>query len=165
MAELLIDSADKAEVAAMLQQTVDQSADDFSKIREFFELCVSKWQAAYNPGTVLTADESMVFWVGTGSAHLTYLPRKPTPLGIMLKTICDASSGVMLGAEICESKEAMSDKKWVKQWGATTATTMRLVEPHAGKGRILIADSWFGSTRTAYALRKELATFCICNVK
>lgn len=52
----------------------------------------------------------MVFWVGQGSAHLTYIPRKPTPLGIMLKTICDTSSGIMVGAEFVESAEAMSSR-------------------------------------------------------
>ena len=96
----------------------------------------------------------MIFWVSTGSAHLTYIPRKPTPLGIMLKTVCDVSSGTMIGAELVESAETMQGKKWVSQWGATTATTMRLVAPWGGKGRILIVDSLFGSVRTAFVLLK-----------
>jgi hypothetical protein len=49
----------------------------------------------------------MIMWVGTGYVHLTYIPRKPTPLGIMLKTIVDATTGILLGAEIQEAKEDM----------------------------------------------------------
>ena len=107
-ATLVADTNSKRKADEALKLVSEEACDDFGDMREFFDLCVETWRAAYNPGTTLTADESMVFWVGTGSAHLTYLPRKPTPLGIMLKTICDASSGVMVGAEICESKEAMA---------------------------------------------------------
>lgn len=104
-------------------------------------------------------------WVGTGDVHLTYIPRKPTPLGIMLKSLVDASSGVMLSCELVESKEAMADAKFNKEWGATTGTTLRLAAPFAGKGRVMIADSWFGSLRCAYALWKLMGTFSIMVVK
>lgn len=66
----------------------------------------------------------MIFWVGTGDVHLTYIPRKPTPLGIMLKTGCCSSSGVMVRAELCEAADDMASKEYVKEYGATTATTL-----------------------------------------
>lgn len=49
----------------------------------------------------------MIMWVGMGNVHLTYIPRKPTPLGIMLKTVVDGSTGILLSCELVESKEAM----------------------------------------------------------
>ena len=107
----------------------------------------------------------MVFWVGTGSAHLTYIPRKPTPLGIMLKTIVDGETGILLHAELVEAAEVMRELQYVKEWGQTTATILRLAEPFQGKARILIIDSWFGSLRTAYALKTLQNIYCIANVK
>jgi hypothetical protein len=59
---------------------------------------------SYRAGTILTIDETLVFWTGMG-VHLTYLPWKPTSVGVMLKTICDVSSRVFLGWEFCEVKE------------------------------------------------------------
>ena len=91
--------------------------DDFSQVRVWFDMCRRQWQEAYNPGTYIVADESMVFWVGTGSAHLTYIPRKPTPLGIMLKTVVDQSSGALINAEIVESAECMRELPFVAKWG------------------------------------------------
>lgn len=103
--------------------------DDFGEVRYFFNMVVKQWQDAYAPGTYLVADESMVFWVGTGSAHLTYIPRKPTPLGIMLKTVVDQQTGILVNAEIVEAAETMREREYVKEWGQTTATTLRLCEP------------------------------------
>jgi Transposase IS4 len=93
----------------------------------------------------------MIFWVGL-APHLTYLPRKPTPLGIMMKTLVCAVTGILLVAEIDKGKKVMEKEKYRKDWGHTTATTLRLCEPYFGKKKILIADAWFGGLRCAYAL-------------
>ena len=41
---------------------------------------------------------------------------------------------------------------------------MRLVQPWAGSGRIVVGDSWFGSLRTAVALRR-MGLYTVANVK
>ena len=41
----------------------------------------------------------------------------------------------------------MCDRKYVKEFGATTATTTWLTEAYHGSGGRVIADSWFGSVR------------------
>ena len=41
----------------------------------------------------------------------------------------------------------MCDRKYVKEFGATSATTTWLTEAYHGSGRRVIADSWFGSVR------------------
>lgn len=113
----------------------------------------------------MVADESMIMWVGTGDVHLTYIPRKPTPLGIMMKTIVDGSSGILMGAELMEGKETMEEREYAKEFGSTAATTLRLMKPFANKGRILVADSWFGSVRSAFALRRRFNTYSVMCVK
>lgn len=83
----------------------------------------------------------------------------------MLKTIVDQQTGILVNAEIVEDAETMRERDYVKEWGQTTATTLRLCEPFQSKGRIVIIDSWFGSVRTAYALRTLQNTYCVANVK
>ena len=48
----------------------------------------------------------------------------------------------------------MATKEHVKKFGATCATTLRLTKPLHGSGRVIIADSWFGSVKTVSQLRK-----------
>lgn len=119
----------------------------------------------WEPGRELVVDESMIAWRGGGGAHKTYLPRKPTPLGIGLKTTACGATGVMMYLELLEGKEVDKAKAHVREWGSTAGTTVRLVESWAGSGRICIADSWFGSVQCAVALMKKTGLFSIMNVK
>ena len=75
----------------------------------------------------------MLTWSGASQAHLSYIPRKPHPLGIQLKTICDGVSGVFLGFDPVEGAEQDAKKEFFSDFGSTTATTLRL------------AKRWFGS--------------------
>ena len=61
----------------------------------------------------MTIDETMIFWVGLAEGRLIWIPRKPTPLGFMLKTVVDTTSGVLLAAEIVEGKEEDEKKAHV----------------------------------------------------
>ena len=57
-----------------------------------------------NPSWLICVDESMVAWTGQGCPHLSFVPRKPEPLGIEVKNACDGCSGVMLHLEIQDNK-------------------------------------------------------------
>lgn len=139
--------------------------DPYSFFRRFGDKMQSHWRQAFVPGRALCVDETMIGWGGTSNMHMTYLPRKPIPRGLMLRTVVDAVSKVMLGYEICECKEEQSLKSYVTEYGKAPATTVRLVQHWAGAGRrVVIADAYFGSLRTAYAL-KRIGFDCICNVK
>jgi hypothetical protein len=120
--------------------------------------------AAWTAGTYIVPDETMIFWTGITGGHLTFIPRKPTSLGFLLKTLCCGSSGILLRAEISGRKEDMNVKKWNKEHGAATSTTLRLCETFFGSGRIVVADSWFGSFKTALLLRQR-DLFSVMNVK
>lgn len=74
----------------------------------------------------MVIDETMILWTGICSGKLQYIIRKPTPLGILLKSVCDATTGIMLHAELVEGKGVDDLKPWFKEYGATTATTLRV---------------------------------------
>ena len=82
------------------------------------------------------------------------IQRKPRPIGVEIKNLADSRSKINLVLEKSEDKEAMADKKWVSEHGATTACTLRLTFPYHGTGRVVFADSWFGSVKTAIELKK-----------
>ena len=82
----------------------------YNALKALLDACVNTWQDKWNPGNLLCCDESMIFWRGGGEVHVTYQPRKPTPYGIELKTMCCADSGLMLKAELAEGKDRDAQK-------------------------------------------------------
>lgn len=115
--------------------------------------------AKFNPGWLITMDESMCAWrgqEGEGSISkcpkISFVPRKPEPLGVELKTTADALSGVLIRLEICEGKKRHGDQEWYDEYGHTTATSLRLVKPWFGTNRVVAGDSWFASVKLANAL-------------
>ena len=113
---------------------------------------------------MLVVDESMIQWAAECGAHLTYLPRKPTPLGIGIKCMVDHTSGIMFYANLLEGKGIDNKKEFVAEYGVATATTLRLVAPYFGSAHVVIADSWFGSYKCAVALRQR-GLFSVMNAK
>lgn len=116
-------------------------------------------------------DESMSSWLGadgantpTGMPHVTKIPRKPKGVGLEFKCVADVSSGIMLGLEIHEGKDAMAEKEFAGQYQKHVATTLRLVKPYFGSTRTVFGDSWFGSVTCAEAL-KEHGMYSIFVVK
>ena len=73
-------------------------------------------------------------------------------------------SGVLLNAELCEGKDVEDTKVYVGEWGKHTAATLRLTEPYWHKGKVVVADSWFGSYRNACAHLTK-GTYVVMNVK
>ena len=64
-------------------------------------------------------------------------------------------SQIMLNLELHEGNDIMSGKDHVKEYGASTATTLCLTHPYHGTGRRLIADSWFGLVKCATELMNQ----------
>jgi hypothetical protein len=101
---------------------------------------VDSWVKGYNearlrevrPGTLLTPDEMMLEWKGKagygGLPHLSFIKRKPQPLGTEMKSICEGTMGICLHIEIQKGKVRMARKKWANTYGATTGCTLRLLE-------------------------------------
>ena len=155
----------KAALAFGPSDTASFEADEWCFIQPLVDAFNEHMAEAINPGWMLCVDESMCAWrgkVGKGDRNkipkLSWVPRKPEPLGAELKASGDALLGAILRLEICKGKETHAGLEFFKEkardgveYGHTTATTLRLVKPWFGTGKIVVADSWFGSVQTATA--------------
>ena len=120
-------------------------------------------------GTDVTPDEMMFEWTGQvgpgGIPFLSFIERKPKPLGSELKSVCEGHFGMCMYIELQKGKIRMRRKKWCDKYKATTACTVRLLDNMGLKENLVVgdrpwrrvyADSWFASLETALALRNEL---------
>ena len=118
------------------------SLSKFNKIRAYFTYCFAdhekngidpwwyileglrnfnhsrKLLLRYSPTLVI--DESMSAWVPKttpcgGLPNITYVARKPEPLGTEFKVIADATTGCFISVEVQRGKKAMSTAKYVKE--------------------------------------------------
>jgi hypothetical protein len=138
--------------------------DPFFKTRFFWECLRDSFFAAVTASWLIVLDESMVKWMGHGMPGLMVILRKPTPIGLELHTLCCALCGILIWFEIYEGKTAMALKEYNDEYPKSIALTLRMVEPFFGTGRVLVADSWFGSVACAAALY-SMGIFCVMNVK
>jgi hypothetical protein len=107
-----------------------------------------------------TADESMCAMrprttkLG-GWPHISYILRKPEPLGTEFKNTCCAITEALVTLEIQRAKEHTQKQKYNKYCGATKGVCLRLVEaadPKYGLKECIKGDSWFGSVRACAAV-------------
>ena len=87
----------------------------------------------------------MIGWTAAIEGKLMSIIRKPTPVGILLNTMCDASSGVLLYAELNEGAELDKLKPYHEKYGSHTAINIRLTQPYHMSGRYVVAEARFGS--------------------
>ena len=155
--------------------------DDWSTVRRKMDLFHQNIDKCMYVSSVCAFDESMSAFVPRttktgGLPNLSYIARKPEPLGTEFKCICDGLTGKLIWLEVQEGKERMREKKY-KEHGTTTACTLRGIErcrrydavPVEGidandyeeadlidsnKKRLWIGDSWFGSVKTAENIAK-----------
>ena len=83
---------------------MDKLFDDFNKAR----------RDRFAAGPVLVLDEIMSAWrpqtTPTGGLpNVSFIPRKPEPLGTEFKTVCCGITGVMLFVEVQKGKCAMKE--------------------------------------------------------
>ena len=66
--------------------------------------------------------------------HLSYIFRKPEPLGTEFKTVVCSVTGALLFIEVQRVKEGMKDSRYQKELGTTAACTKRMMEGTKGIG-------------------------------
>ena len=81
-------------------------------------VCVDELMSAWRPRKTKTG----------GLPNLTYVRRKPEPLGSEFKVSSCTRSKVMLNLEIQRGAEGMRNSRYQRQLGATAACTVRLAE-------------------------------------
>jgi len=145
--------------------TYGRKDDAFDPVRRWWDSLRLTFAEAIDAGYILNLDESMLRWLGQHMPGFMSVGRKPDDKGAELHTVCDGQSGIMVNFELYEGKEAMKDREYCRDYQATTATTLRLVKPFKGLGKIAVADSWFGSVQSARGLYDELGTYAVLNVK
>ena len=99
---------------------------------------------------------------------ISYVIRKPTPLGTEYKVAACPETGIMCYLEIQRGAAPMRLKSFVSNVGSTAACSLRLTigslhcglstreraqAKEADKPHLIIADSWFGSVRLAEAMK------------
>jgi hypothetical protein len=139
--------------------TVDES-DPWWQIRPLVDKFNENRKAKVAASVYKVMDESMSSFrpqtSKTGNLpNLSYILRKPKPLGTEFKNIVCGTTRIMLALEIQEGKFPMREKQHCARLGATAACTTRLMELVAGCGQskteadakldIGLGDSWFGS--------------------
>lgn len=73
-------------------------ADPFHPVEDNWEVFWQQFLACMTPGWLLCLDESiMEKWKGRGMPGFMVVPRKPTPMGLDMHTVCDALSGILVG--------------------------------------------------------------------
>ena len=136
--------------------------DPWRQVRTFIDKFNANRAENVVPGWVLVVDEStskwrsLGDWYDLGMPHVTKIPRKPEPVGLELKDMCDGESGIMLYLEIMEGKEIMDRKAFTGGGNkAGTAHCLRCTQPWHGSGRVLVGDSAFASVQSCIQLRKH----------
>jgi hypothetical protein len=81
-------------------------------------------------GAVLTIDESMSAWQPQtskygGLPNISFVKRKPKPLGTEFKNVCDGCHGVMLFLEVQEGKDRMSNEEFRLELGGLASCAVR----------------------------------------
>ena len=94
--------------------------------------------------------------------HLSYIFRKPEPLGTEFKTVYCSVTGALLFIEVQRGKEGMKNSRYQQELGATAACTKRMMDETRGVGQkskkggpkdFFLFDSWFASKKAAeYAM-------------
>jgi hypothetical protein len=147
-----------------------KETDPWAEIRWMVDGFNTTRKNQFRAGWIVTPDESMIQWTGAsgppiGMPHMSYVPRKPIPLGCEIKCVADGTSGVMMYIEVQEGKTRMMRLRFADEYPATVATTLRMVAamglgeinlPESDKlRRVVVGDSWFASRATASALQAK----------
>jgi len=143
-----------------------QDTDVWWRLRGGVERFNANRRALLRTVPVCVLDETMSAWrprttKGGGLPHISYVIRKPEPLGTEFKTAADPATGIMLALEIQEGKTAMDAKR--ARSGDTlipsTSCVARLVSeiPPAPLGlrRIIVGDAWFTNVGTAVEVARR----------
>ena len=127
------------------------SLDPWSRFRPIVEeFNANRAKTLHNGGDV-TADESMSSYQPRldtfgGLPNISFIKRKPKPLGTDFKTMGDTQTGAMKFIEIQEGKEAMRQKPFAYEFGVTTRCVARMATACA-PGATMLGDFWFGNVK------------------
>ena len=92
-----------------------------------------------------TGQEGVIDGVGASYKpipFLSFIERKPEPLGCEIKVLADGSMGAFLNIELQEGETCHRQQKWFAEYGHTAAVSLRLLDPWF-KGTRRPGQQWF----------------------
>jgi hypothetical protein len=121
-----------------------------NKVMSSFEKVLDELMSAFRPQTRKTGD----------LPNLSFIPRKPEPLGAEFKCICCAITGIMIWIELQRGKDGMRAAEYSAASGVTAACTMRgardskycVGDDEDDTNEMFFGDSWFSSVETVCQL-------------
>jgi hypothetical protein len=145
-----------------IRQLVKYAKADLSKVQadqwSWFRQAVTDFnanrKAVLQPGLVAVMDESMSSWKPRadklgGLPNISFIMRKPKPLGTEFKTAVDADTGMMTYMEIQEGRDPMRCKDHAAELGVTSACVLRAATTAFQPGATICGDSWFSSVKVS----------------
>ena len=142
-----------------------QHEDPNEQINEFLDAVNNHLKTAMTPSDVIVLDESMIKSYHKNLQGKMKIMRKPRPIGNELKNVCCGFSKIVLHLELYRGKEIMQHAEHVRELGATTACCLRMTKAWSYSGKIVVADSWFGSVKSAVNLLNRNGLHSIMLVK
>lgn len=114
----------------------DSSSDRIGKIRPLLNLLVENFQANYQPGRYLTADEDICKFKGR---HILkqYLRAKIVKWGYKIWKLCDAASAYVLDLDVFGGKKSENASPY--------NAIMKLMEGYLDKHHVVVMDNHFTS--------------------
>jgi hypothetical protein len=143
-----------------MRATWGNPADPHRHVTPIIEAFNARMLQVFKAGKELCLDESMLLWLGKVYLMDGWVvhPRKPDPKGYEFKAMADVATSLLLRLELCASEKSAFTKQ--KEFFAATqslrlAQILRMCKPWFGTGRIVTADSGFGSPMAVALLREQ----------
>ena len=113
--------------------------DRRGKIKEFMEMLVSRWQAAYYPDREIAVDETIIPFKGR-SCMKVYKPQKPHKWGLNCWNLAESKTGYIWNSELYQGKTNNQTEV-----GMTSRVVKSLCQPLYNKGHHIYMDNFFTS--------------------
>lgn len=123
-------------------------SDKLFKIREVMNYIQYKFQSVYTPMQQLSLDEVIIPWRGRLSFR-TYNPGKLTKYGILVRMLCEASSGYVCNFKVYSGASAILQD-----------TILPILDPYVGFYHHIYMDNYYNSVRTTELLLQRKTRVC-----
>jgi hypothetical protein len=124
---------------------INGKADPWFPVRELIQSFNFHTQKSVCPGSFLCVDESMSRWKGRGAdiagceglPHVTKIARKPEGIGLELKAVACADTGIILGLELMEGRLPQLMKEYSELGGGKLKELLILIIKYFSQKRVL----------------------------
>jgi hypothetical protein len=120
------------------KNNMNDSQDQLKHVRTFMELCNLRFQAAFNLGTMVSVDESLLLWKGHHGLK-RYIPSKADRWGFKFYVLADSKTGY-ISKVLPDEGQAMDDGAIATRFPALSKSgriVMMLMQDYLNRGHLL----------------------------